>query len=356
MAKFKKKVKPSEQEDLKDVIPWEVDPEVTLVIDGDELAFKVASSCQETVLKYINKESLGEGLFKNKTEFYSFMSGVDFDKDLFDSELVAKAEPLPYAINTVKRRINNLCKSVKCHPDNVEIYITGKTNFRLELPLPLRYKHNRDGSDKPVLLDDLKDYLINHQGADVVEGLEADDQLTIRMSDGVREGKKIIAATVDKDATQTAGWLYNPDRGTLKYIPEGLGELYLDTETKNETVKGYGYKFLLWQCAIHDKIDGYESRDVYRQLHNGKSPKYGEKTAYKDLKDCKTFKEAIEAVCEKYKQWYGEEPFTYKDWRGEEHTVMWYELMELYFQCAYMKRKEDDKTTLISVMKKLRII
>ena len=355
LAKFNKKAKVEEREDLSDVVPWEVDEDVILVIDGDELAFKVASSCQETMLKYTNTETQGEGFFKNKTQFKEFMVGIEFEEELFVSELDAKAEPLPVAIGTVKRRINNLCKAVKAHPNNVEIYITGKTNFRLDLPLPLRYKHNREGADKPVLLDDLKKYLIDYQGADIVEGLEADDALTIRMTDGVKEGKRIIAATVDKDATQTEGWLYNPDRCTLKYIDKGLGELYLDDQTKNESVKGYGYKFLLWQILVHDQIDGYASRDVYEQLH-GKKPRYGEKTAYKELKDCKTFKDALAAVCKKYKQWYGEDPFTYTDWQGKEHEVMWYDLIELYFKCAYMKRSYDDKTSILKALKKMELM
>lgn len=354
-SKFKKKVKHSEQEDLKDVIPWEVDPEVTAVLDLDQICYVVASACQETFLEYKNVNTEAVGLFKNKTQFGKFMEGIDYDPSIFESELIQKPEKISHAISTLKRRINNILKQVKCHPDNAELYVGGKDNFRDKLPLPKKYKHVREGTILPVLLKELKQYCADYLGADVINGKEVDDVISTRMYEGYTSGEKVIGVSADKDNRMTSGWLFIPDKSVKPQFIDGFGSLYLDTDTENDTVKGTGRMWLYFQCCMGDKVDGLCPRDIYEQL-NGKKPRFGEKTAYKLLVDSKNDKEALTKVVNLYKKWYGEDEFTYKDWSGQEHNVTWVDVLELYFLGVWMRQSENDNMSMKKVLKKMGII
>ena len=362
MKKFTKKGKVTE-DDLKDVIPWEVDPYVTLVIDMDEQVFITAAACEERLVQFTNTLSLSSGLFKNRTQFKDFMQGVDFDKDLFEVEDVQKPEKVSFAINTLKRRLDNICKKTKCHPDNMELYIDGQGNFRDELPLAVKYKGNRENTIRPVLLKELKTYAINSLGAVEIDGMETDDHVVIRVTEGLKEGRKVIGATQDKDARQAEGWWFNYEKEEKPKLVKGFGDLWLDTTLKIPDVKGEGWKFLYYQIICADGADNYCSRDTYtRVLVDGKieekrkKPRWGSKTAYTALQKCSNHKQCLELIVKKYKEWYGEEPFEYLDWQDNKHTATWLDVLDMQFQLAYMKRKEDDKTCIKKILKKMGML
>lgn len=363
MSKFKKKVKPSEQEDLKDVIPWEVDPEVTVVIDMDEQVFITAAACEERLVEYTNTDNEATALFKNRTMFKNFMEGVDFDKEKFTVEDVQKPEKISFAINTLRRRLDNILKKTKCHPDNMELYIDGEGNFRDEFPLAVKYKGNRDGTIRPVLLKELKEYAINHLGAEVVDGRETDDVVVIRVTEGFKSGEKVIGTTQDKDARQAEGWWFNYEKESKPHFVKGFGDLWIDTETKAQDVKGEGWKFLYYQIIFADHADNYCSRDVYTKvLVEGKvqekrrKPRWGSKTAKEALDKCTNHKQCLELIVKKYKEWYGEDEFQYEDWQGNIRKATWLDVLDMQFQLAYMKRSDDDKTCIKKILKKVKII
>lgn len=360
MSKFNKKAKPSEQEDLKDVIPWEVDPEVTIAVDMDEQVFKVASACEEKFLQYTNKESKESGLFKNKTQFKKFMTGVEFDPDMFESEEIKKPEKISFAINTLKRRLNNICKDCKCHPDNMELYIDGVGNFRNDLPLAVQYKGARKDKSKPALFEELKQYAIDRLHSEVINGKEVDDVVCIRVHEGNKSGQKVIGVSVDKDSRQVEGWWYSYGFEPKPSLVKGFGSLYMDN---NGTCKGDGWKFLYVQILNGDPVDCYSSRDVYgKVLVDGevdpkrKKPRWGDKSTYDALDKCTNHKQCLELIVKKYKQWYGEDKFEYEDWQGNVHKATWLDVLDMQFQLAYMKRSHTDKTCIRNILKKVKII
>jgi hypothetical protein len=106
----------------------EIDDEVTLVIDLDEQVFITAAACEERMVEVQNTTSFDCGLFKNRTEFKSFMKGIDYNENMFTMQDVQKAEKISHAISTLKRRLENIRNKCKCHPDNVEYYIGGSNN------------------------------------------------------------------------------------------------------------------------------------------------------------------------------------------------------------------------------------
>ena len=352
MSKFSKKAKVGQGTDLKDVVPWDVDESVTLVMDLDQICYVVAAACQETLLEYSNKDSEGKGLFKNKTQFKNFMKGIEFSPDAFEVESIVKLEKMVNAISTLKRRINNICKQTKCHPDNLELYIGGKGNFREKLPFPFKYKHNRKDIELPVLLKDLRQYCVDYLDATTIHGEEVDDVISRRMYDGYKSGKKIIGASTDKDNRMTSGWLFIPDVSESPEFIDGLGSLYLNNAKK---LKGTGRLWLYAQCCMGDPTDGMNPRDVVEQV-TGKKPRFGDATCYKLLKDCNNDKEALTVVTNLYKGWLGEDEFNYTDWTGKVHTVTWVDILELYFLGVWMRQNEGDTTSIKNILKKVGLL
>lgn len=336
-----------------------------LVIDGDELAFVHACAAEQKLLVYKNTKNEFEHGFKNKTEFGKFMAGIDIPEGLFTSEERRVAEPKQNAFSTVKKKL--LWLQNKFKTENIEIYISGDNNFRDNLPLPKhndpeksgKYKGQRDPNAKPLLLDEVKEYLIKYWNAKVVNGYEADDRLAMRVYDGYKSGQKIIGLTQDKDRLGNMGWWYdhiNDDdgKGEPQYI-DGLGEVWKDTTNKTPKITGYGRKWLYYQFGmIGDSVDNYDPRDVYTQLH-GKAPKFGATTACNILAECKTDRECIIACRDLYIKWYGTKPFTYTSWDDKQHTVTYLDLMQLYLDCARMLRWENDKVLITDIFSKLKV-
>lgn len=362
MAKFNKKAKVEEREDLSDVVPWEVDEDVIVVVDMDEQVFITAAACEERLVEVYNTVTGYSGLFKNRTEFKKFMDGIDFDPEIFETEDVQKPEKLSFAINTLKRRLDNIYKKCKVNPEKVELYIDGEGNFRDELPLAEKYKGNRENTIRPVLLKELKQYAIDYLGAVEIHGKETDDMLTIRVSEGFKENKKIVGVTQDKDAPQCEGYWFNYEKDAEPRLVKGFGELYQDTTLATPTVKGSGWKFLYYQMIHQDTADNYSSRDVFPkviidgEVSNRKKPRWGDKTAMTALNKCTNHKQCLELIVKKYKEWYGEDEFEYEDWQGEVRKATWLDVLDMQFQLAYMKRSDDDKTCIKKILKKVKII
>ena len=341
--------------------------DVVLVIDADELTFVNAAACEQTLLTYTNTTNNFEHSFKNKTEFAKFTAGLNIPEDHFTSELKRIAEPKAFCLSQVKRKLHKL--KAKFKTNNVELYFSGTGNFRDSLPLPRnndpekngKYKGNRnpDPSAKPLLFNDVKEYLIKYWDAKVIDDIEADDKLCMRVWEGYKSGQKVIGLTQDKDSDGNMGWWYDytndPElKGNPVYI-DGLGKVWHDT-VSNKTAKyvGQGRKWLYWQWICGDGSDNYDPRDVAKQL-GLKLKRFGEATAFKLLDELETDVDCIKAVHDLYLSWYGSERFTYITWDNIERTVDYIDIMQLYWDCCKMTRWEGDYTDIRGMLKKMRI-
>lgn len=321
-----------------------------LVIDGDEVAYSIASACEDRGIRVTNTSSNGEATFKTRTKMKKFLKGIDVPEGLLNVEDTQVAEPLPNALSTVKSKIANLKE--KFETDQVEIYLSGADNFRLSLPLPVQYKSGRKDSIRPLLLNDIKEYLIKYHKAVVVEGDEADAALTTRMWDGYKNKKKIIAVTQDKDARGAAGHLYNPNTDELLYI-DGIGDLYLNDKGD---VKGIGRMWFYYQLLIGDwSVDTFDPRRIVEAV-TGKLPKWGEKTCYNYLAEIESDAHAWKLIVAKYKEWFGEEDFSYQAWDGSTFTGNYLDALQLIADCAHMARWKGDRLNVRSILTKMKVI
>jgi hypothetical protein len=316
--------------------------EIIAVIDGDEIAFSIAAACETRTIKVTNKLNHESSCFKHRTEMKKFLHGLEVPDDFYTVEDVQVADDIANACHSVKVSIEGIKQA--CKADKVEVYLSGKDNFRDSLPLPTKYKSGRTDMIKPILLPDVRAYIVKKYNAKIVDGKEVDDVVCHRMWDGHKSGQKIIGCTYDKDALSNTGWLYNRDKMTEPEYIEGLGELHIDGKNK---VRGKGRKWGYLQWIVGDSTDSYNPSEVAKV-------KYGEKSAYKLLAPLQTDKECIQAVYDLYKTWYPAE-VKYTAWDGSEVVTDAVGMMQMYMDCYRMKRFPTDHVKVIDVLKRFDI-
>lgn len=311
-------------------------------IDGDILAYRASAANEKRFVTCVHKETAETKEFDTLTKFREWAGDT---KDEYEVTPGQRAGELKNAFHILNHMIQNI--TTACGANSYHIVVSGDNNFRLDLPLPTRYKDSRKENTKPIQLADCKNYLINSHNAEVSDGVEADDVLVAYMTAGSTQ------ASIDKDANHGPGWLYNWDNMTEPEYISGLGALDLIvTEkangTKDKKVKGKGRMWLYYQMVFGDPVDCYKPCELAKV-------KFGEIGAYELLHRCKTDKEALEAVAKQYQAWYPE-PVTYRDWNGALHTKSWLDIWQMYADCAFMRRWDGDRFGVKAVLTKQGII
>lgn len=120
----------------------------------------------------------------------------------------------------------------------VELYLTGKGNFRFDYAVTAEYKGNRKKNRKPQHLPALRDHLVANHGAIVTQGEETDDRIAIRAT----QNPEAIIVSLDKDFHQLVCGHYNFVKKELFYV------------TEKEAVYNFYMQFLVGDSA--DNIKG----------------------------------------------------------------------------------------------------
>lgn len=304
------------------------------IIDLDTPCFAASSVTEERSILVTHQPSQIQKKFKNRTEFKELLKSKDKLDKLGEYSIVDQQEPEP---------IENACQVLKQMVKNYEaavgasesmFFISGKGNFRDELELPHKYKSNRTDMIRPLLLSDVKQFAIHKYRAQVTNGYEPDDAIIFTAYDLKARGYEPVIISVDKDSLAYSGLLlYNqdkPEQGVIE-LPE-FGSLWIDEKGK---VRGMGFVWYCFQNLLGDKTDFFCPTDIC-------NVKFGEKSAYKLLKDCKTESEALQVVIDQFRKWYPEIT-TYTAWNGKEYSKSYLELLDLYFKCCRMKSHEFDE-------------
>lgn len=130
---------------------------------------------------------------------------------------VGEEEPVEYALATVKSSIHGVLDRVP--NTGHQLYLSGRDNFREKLATIQVYKGNRDPANRPFYYQEIKDYLINHQGALLIHGQEADDEVGIRQWE--RKDRSTCIVGQDKDLKMIPGWHYDPVKHEELYVTLG---------------------------------------------------------------------------------------------------------------------------------------
>lgn len=256
----------------------------------------------------------------------------------------------------------------------------GKT-FRDLLPTVRPYKGNRVDSLRPLLLKKLRKWCIDELGAELPEprydgnNIECDDRAEHYKSEGYKHYRKhgwfsYVLLSSDKDSMNSAGCVINPDlysgednplKGKFKFpqvmvieaTDKCTGNLELVNTSGSPDLKGYGFKFLMAQAALHQ--DGADFYDALGHLKDaGYDLQFGTQSAYKVLQPCKTVNETLQKTIDTFAELlpHGVE---YTDCHGKEHDVDTFTYMNTYFLVAYMNRSYDDKMDFFKLCKAFKV-
>ena len=305
---------------------------VIALIDLDTPVYKAAAAVEERGIIVTHSPTGIQKSFSTRTEFKDLLkSKGKIDKlSEYEIEDTQEAEPAEHAFHILNNHIKFILDSFWC--DEVVYMISGKTNFRSDLPLPTKYKSNRVGL-KPLLLKQVQTYAWKKYKAIVTQNEEPDDMQVWMGYEILKRGDIPILCTGDKDSKAYSGLsLFNPDKPEegVQVIPD-LGSIWEDDKGK---VRALGMKQYGLQQLIGDGTDGFKPTDLC-------GVKFGEKSALKLLEPCKTEKEVLEVVVQQYQKWYPA-PFEYTAWDGGKIESDWKHMLNLYHVCCRMKETKDD--------------
>lgn len=357
-----------------------------LVFDMDFLIFEAVSVAEERFISATHNPTGRKMEFANKTELWGHHKkkeggwcaeentklGNNYWKPE-DFTIIEGQRPRPFKIKGIdeftgepderldyfispwegaKKIIDDKIRSI-CNKLGTNNYIgfTGRGNvFRHDICTLLYYK-DRDGLMRPLLLDKMKEYVCERHSTTCVTEIEPDDAFNMKVLEGynnwVKNGRKdserVCGVAEDKDAKQCSGWHYNPNKDSAPRLIEGLGKLWIDGKGK---VDGEGRMWLYMQVGSSDDADNY-CANCFSDLT------WGPKSAYEELKDCKSDKEAFEALVGIFKKLYPEKKVV-QGCKGEVE-IDWMYVMQECFNMALMLRKPGDKVVVEDVLTKLGV-
>lgn len=318
----------------------------TIVIwDGDILAYRACAAIEERTVEVTHVPTGKTKIFKNRTECKDRLKALDkeFDPVVYKFKDIQTPEPVSHANHIMKtqlEKVNDLLFA-----DEYLICLSGKSNHRDLLPLPSKYKGNREDMLRPVHLKEGKMYLYKNHPSLIAQHREADDDLIIKGYEYLNKGYNVILASQDKDSRAYSGltlYDFTLENPVLETMPE-FGYL----EDTGKKIWGAGFLWFAHQFLNGDTADNYKPSELSRK-------RFGEKSSYALLKDAKDEKEALEIVINQYKNWYGN-GVQYVDCFGETRFVDHKFLLQLYFRCCRMMTTEDDDLDLGKFLNKYGI-
>lgn len=140
------------------------------------------------------------------------MTHANIDSDIFrysfGSCKTDEGHPLawPLVATRLNAQIRNILDATGATSHT--LYLTGPGNFRERTATIRPYKGTRP-TEKPYWYEAIGNYLIKFRGAVVIEGMEADDALSINQTE------KTVLCSIDKDLDMVPGSHYNWVRDKL---------------------------------------------------------------------------------------------------------------------------------------------
>ena len=218
---------------------------------------------------------------------------IDADVLIYECAAVAEMEEDIKGFDFVKgvfdTKVRDIVAAVEA--DSYTLYITGEGNFRFDIAVTKPYKGNRK-AEKPWHYANLKAYALSLPQTVLVEGMEADDAMSIEQSEDT------IICTRDKDLRMVEGWHYGWETanqaGFVKQQVDRFGKLDI-TEGKTKKIRGTGMMFFYSQLLTGDTVDNILGLKGC-----------GPVKAYDLLHECKTEEELFKVVQGEYEERHGD--------------------------------------------------
>lgn len=259
--------------------------------------------------------------------------------DEFEYEDIQRPQPIANVLHSAKLMTERVVK--ECGASSVQYYIGKGDSFRVELSTILEYKGQRSAGMRPLLLDEVTEYLATKFKAEIITGYEVDDVVVINSY-----GKKDhFIVGLDKDYYGSGSKFFNFNKPELGILPTtGLGTLQLGAKGK---ITGFGRKFKLWQICSNDTSDNYAANCA-------SDIKWAGKSAYDALVGCSNDKELFQAATDVFKHLYPE-PKVITGWRGDQIEIDWLYVFQECWNMAHLHRKKDDFVNVKEVLDNLGV-
>lgn len=182
-----------------------------ILVDGDPVVYRVGFASQSRNIHCILESESGQIQqikFPNKTERNKWLT-ENKEWGVISEEEEVLPEPIENALAGVKHVLNG----IKDETDSSALHVvlseaSGKGNFRHAIAKQAPYKGNRK-QPRPFHYQNIRDYLVNYWGAQIVSSREADDELAIRAKRYRASGIPYVIASIDKDLDQIPGSHYD---------------------------------------------------------------------------------------------------------------------------------------------------
>lgn len=330
---------------------------MTLLIDSDFVCFEAASLAEKRSVVVTHKQSGRQKEFDTRTEFWGHWKtksggwlaeqnkqrsekGLEpFSSDDFNIEDKQTSLGMGYAVNVIKTRMESIC--AKLGTSNVKHFVSGCKSWRIQHSTLLEYKGNRKDSLRPIHLEEVQDYVVNHLGGDrITNGFEVDDIVVMEW----HKNKSNVIVAIDKDALGTGALVFNSNKMDSPLDTSGLGKLWIDDKKE---IRGWGRKWFYYQCLSADDSDNYAA-NCFSDVT------WGKKSAFNQLDGCHSDKECWQALVNGFKTLYPE-PKTVQGWKGDDILIDWKYVLQEMVDMAHMLRWEGDKIIVENVLDKLGI-
>ncbi len=124
-------------------------------------------------------------------------------------------EPLENCLHSLKMSIAAILEAFE-PTDKARIFLQGNGNYRDRVATIQPYKGNRDPSKRPRYYDEMRQYLVDYWGAEVVDGMETDDKCVIEQ--WKHRDRSTCLAHIDKDLDQCPGHHFNFVKKEFYYV------------------------------------------------------------------------------------------------------------------------------------------
>lgn len=325
---------------------------LTAIIDADYIKYAAAFAGQKSKIIVTHPTLSIGGEFKTRTDFYGHWAKkaggwlAEYNKDKtspvlpeeFTIEDVVTPEPLANVLHSTRLMYETAYKQIDASKHKG--YIGKGDSFRLARSTLLKYKDRP--TPKPIHIDAVSDYLERRMNCDVIRDIEVDDMVVI---DAYKKPNYIVIGE-DKDHWAQPVKVFNVNRPEEKIVNcDCFGKLWIDDKSE---VRGYGRMFLYYQVTSQDDADCYAA-NCFSDI------KWGSKSAYKLLKDCKDDREALTKVKECFQMLYPE-PKEVVGWRGDKLLIDWrYTMQECFAMAKMLTHKDQKEIQLVDIMNKLGI-
>lgn len=201
------------------------------MVDADGLVYLVgfagqSSDYRVTVLR--GDEVVDVDVVSGLEEVRAFESQLA-DGERIETEPLVTEEPLEYTLASAKRTLLSIEHALRVTHglsfEKMDLFLTGRVNYRDNYARIRPYKGNRTKVARPVHYEAIRAYLTHRWGAETVEGIEADDAVATIAAAYDYDPDRVCIVSPDKDLTTVPGRLYNFRKRKMRVITEAEARL-----------------------------------------------------------------------------------------------------------------------------------